>query len=135
MAAYNYGVRARELMLPPDEARAFVALNEHADAMGTCPSCGEAIDRFEATRVGHARRCALLLSDAAEEPQASRGPVYNPVVKSGTYELRGVRVRAIDVAEAKVKIARKLGVEAYWTLPEPTVIVPTQRRDDAKGVR
>jgi hypothetical protein len=64
----DYATRARELMLAPIPAAAFVALNEHADAEGTCPSCGALVTRYESDRLGHVRRCQLLLSDAAPAP-------------------------------------------------------------------
>jgi len=57
--------RARELLLSGDTLAAWMALNLHADAEGCCPSCGEPVARFEASRLTHARMCLDLQDDAA----------------------------------------------------------------------
>ena len=51
---------------------------------------------------------------------------YNPVLTRGTFEVAGQRVKACDEAEAKYKVAKKLGVADYWSLP-CECITPTVR--------
>jgi predicted RNA-binding Zn-ribbon protein involved in translation (DUF1610 family) len=64
MKHQTYNERARQLLLPPMEASAFVALSEYADTTGHCPSCGESISRHEAERMTHVRTCEQLRTDA-----------------------------------------------------------------------
>lgn len=61
-----YRERARQLLLSPEVANAFVALNDYADTTGYCPSCGATVSRHESDRCTHARTCNELLSDANE---------------------------------------------------------------------
>lgn len=62
----DYDTRARELMFThASQRRAFVVLNEYADAAGACPACGGRVSRSEHERVTHARTCTMLQADAA----------------------------------------------------------------------
>ena len=61
----DYERRARELMLNPEQTRAFIALSNHADKTGHCPSCNNNVGRYESDRLTHARTCAQLKADAS----------------------------------------------------------------------
>lgn len=62
----QYERRARELMLTPEQRKAFVELCDYlGDMVGNCPSCGEQVDRYESDRVVHSRTCKELLADSS----------------------------------------------------------------------
>jgi hypothetical protein len=62
--AYDYAQRARELLLDAATAASFIALNEYADTVGECPSCGDRVKGYEQDRLRHAQTCPYLRKDA-----------------------------------------------------------------------
>jgi hypothetical protein len=64
--------RARELMLFPDVARAYVALYTHWDRHFVCPACGDSLDGYETTILRHVHTCAALKASVATVNEGGR---------------------------------------------------------------
>jgi hypothetical protein len=90
----NYTERARQLMLTAPVADAFVALNEYADAHGSCPSCGAAVGRFEHERCTHARSCESLIADATATLDELTGEAFTVDERRAIEAARRARSRA-----------------------------------------
>lgn len=67
----DYATRARQLLLNERDTLAYLSLNEHADDFGTCPGCALQLDRYESSRLGHARTCRPLLDGVCSTPSAN----------------------------------------------------------------
>jgi len=70
LTAAQLDQRARELLLPIEQRRAYVLLTRRLATSGRCPGCGAAVEHFESSIVTHIRRCQPLIAAATPLPAA-----------------------------------------------------------------